>query len=111
MIPHVHPEGEPTPTVAELYERRDGSAEVAKWTEGSKTEPPKPAIYRLTDKGYAILGEIMRRNAAASIARGTANWEANESLRRANLTDEQKAAKATKGKGKSNGRKGAWTPS
>ncbi len=103
MIEHIHPEGEPTPTVAELYERRDGSAEVAKWTEGSKTERPKPSVYRLTDKGCAVLGEIMRRNAAASLARGTVGEEGVESVKR--------AAGRTDGKGKSNGRKSTWTPS
>lgn len=109
MIDHIHPEGEPTPTVAELYERRDGSAEVAKWTEGSKTEPPKPAIYRLTDKGYAVLGEIMRRNAQATLARGTGNVEAVEAMKKFTRSEKQETTKTKKGG--SRGSKGAWTPS
>lgn len=100
MIEHIHPEGEPTPTVAELYERHDGSAEVAQWTAGSKTAKPKPSVYRLTDKGYAILGEVMRRNALASLARGS---EAEEARLRQLRDHEQK--------GQGNGRKSAWTPS
>lgn len=72
MIEHIHPLGEPTPTVAELYERRDGSAEVNVWTAGSKTEPGKPSIYRLLPKGQAVISEIARRNAAATLARGSA---------------------------------------
>jgi hypothetical protein len=80
VIEHIHPEGEPTPTIQELYERRDGSAEVAKWTAGSKTGPPKPSVYRLTGKGHALLGEIMRRNAAGTLERGTAAAEAGAAL-------------------------------
>lgn len=106
MIEHGHPDGEPTPTVSELYERRDGSAEVAKWTEGSKTDPPKPSVYRLTDKGYAILGDIMRRNGAASVSRGSQREEAVNAIKTqaANRGNEPKSRK-------SSGRKGVWTPS
>lgn len=112
MIEHIHPDGEPTPTVAELYERRDGSAEVAQWTAGSKDgkTPPKPAVYLLTAKGYAVLGEIMRRNAAATLARGTARTEAVESVRRFARSAEQEQERKTR-KGKSSGRKSTWTPS
>lgn len=109
MIEHINPDGLPTPTVAELYERRDGSAEVVKWTEGSKTEPPKPSVYRLTEKGHALLGEIMRRNAEMTLARGSGNTDAVEAMKLFTRTDKQQAVKT--GKGKSRGSKGAWTPS
>ncbi len=81
MIEHIHPEGEPVPTVPELYERRAGLAEVASWTNGTKTDPPRPSTYRVTDAGHALLGEIMRRNALASLARGTVAEEAGAQVR------------------------------
>lgn len=80
MIEHIHPLGEPTPTVAELYERRDGSAEVNVWTAGSKTEPGKPSIYRLLPKGQAVITAIAQRNAAGTLARGSAADEAGAAL-------------------------------
>lgn len=76
MIEHIHPHGEPVPTVAELYERRDGSAEVVTWVGGTKTSPGKPGVYRLLPKGQAVISEIMARNAAGTIARGSASAEA-----------------------------------
>lgn len=101
MIEHVHPEGEPTPTVRELYERKDGSAEVATWTTGTKTKPGVPSTYRLTDKGHRLLGEIMRRNAIGSFIRGSEREEGVESVKMASLTS---------GEGKRSGRKD-WTES
>lgn len=75
MIEHIHPEGEPTPTVRELYERKDGSAEVATWTSGTKTTPGVPSTYRLLPKGWAVLGAIAARNAAGTLARNSASEE------------------------------------
>ncbi|WNN94074.1 hypothetical protein SEA_FREGLEY_48 [Microbacterium phage Fregley] len=109
MIPHINPAGEPTPTVEELYELRDGYAEVAKWTEGSKTEPPKPAVYRLTDKGHALLGEIMQRNAAATLARGSGATDAVDSMKKFVRSAKQQEVKDKKGKG--NGSKSKPSPS
>ncbi|QKO02799.1 hypothetical protein SEA_KELCOLE_46 [Microbacterium phage Kelcole] len=109
LIPHINPAGEPTPTVAELYELRDGYAEVAKWTEGSKTEPPKPAVYRLTDKGHALLGEIMQRNAAATLSRGSGATDAVDSMKKFVRSAKQQEVKDKKGKG--NGSKSKPSPS
>lgn len=82
MIEHIHPEGEPTPTLRELYERHDGSVEVVKWTEGNKKEKAKPSVFRLTEKGEALLKGIMARNAAATLARGTALEEGAARVKR-----------------------------
>lgn len=101
MIEHIHPEGEPTPTLRDLYERKDGSVEVVDWAT-PKGKPPYPSKYRLTDKGYAVLGEIMRRNGAATAARGTAQEEA--------IAIQKRMAEG-EGKGKGSGSKSAWTPS
>ncbi|UDL15421.1 hypothetical protein SEA_PEPE25_46 [Microbacterium phage Pepe25] len=109
MIPHINPAGEPTPTIAELYELHDGYAEVAKWTEGSKTEPPKPAAYRLTDKGNALLGEVMRRNADATLARGSGPADAVAAMERFVRSESQQATKDKKGK--SRGSKSKPSPS
>lgn len=99
MIEHAHPDGEPTPTVRELYERKDGSAEVVDWVT-PKGGKPTPTRFRLTPKGQAIISEIMRRNVAASMARGTVNEEAGAAMR---------ASAGTKGEG--DGSKGKSTPS
>lgn len=98
MIEHHHPDGEPTPTVPELYERRDGSAEVATWTAGTKTTPGKPSTYRLLPKGQAVISEIQHRNAAATLARGTAHEEAAAAVRAARArggTDDGSKGKST----------------
>lgn len=81
MIEHIHPEGEPTPTLRDLYERKDGSVEVVDWAQ-PKGKPAYPSKFRLTDKGQQVITEVMRRNAAGTIARGTANEEAVQRLLR-----------------------------
>lgn len=101
MIQHIHPDGEPTPTVQELYERKDGSAEAVTWSADKK---PVPTKFRLLPKGQALLGEIMRRNAAGTLARGTAAQEATDRLIQA-----RNERNETEKKGKSNGRKSSWT--
>lgn len=83
MIEHHHPDGEPTPTVRELYERKDGSAEATDWVKPNKTSPAVPTRFRLLPKGQAVISEIQRRNAAATLARGTARQEAGAALRAA----------------------------
>ncbi|QED11863.1 hypothetical protein SEA_MASHLEY_46 [Microbacterium phage Mashley] len=83
MIEHHHPDGEPTPTVRELYERRDGSAEAIDWVKPSKTAPAVPTRFRLLPKGQAVISEIQHRNAAATLARGTAREEAAAAVRAA----------------------------
>lgn len=96
MIPHVHPDGEPTPTLLELHERKDGSVEVVDYNKDLK-----PTKFRLTEKGHRLLGEIMRRNALASRARGTTEEEGVEIVRRMAKTPETER--------KGSGRKGTWT--
>ena len=78
MIEHIHPDGEPTPTVRELFERKDGSAEAVAW---SNDKIPVPTKFRLLPKGQAVISEIMRRNAAATLARGTVSEEAGAAMR------------------------------
>lgn len=70
MIEHIHPDGEPTPTVRELYERKDGSAEAVDWVRPNKTSPAVPTKFRLLPKGQQLITEIAQRNAAATLARG-----------------------------------------
>lgn len=93
MIEHVHPDGEPTPTVRDLYEMKDGLAEAVAFDKDLK-----PTRFRVTDKGHALLGEIMKRNAEGSIARGTVYQEGGASVVRAR-------------EGETNGKKSSWTPS
>ena len=75
MIEHIHPEGEPTPTLRDLYERKDGSVEVVDWAT-PKGKPAYPSRFRLTEKGRQAIAEVLRRNAEATLARGTGNEEA-----------------------------------
>lgn len=70
MIPHIHPDGEPTPTARELYEMKDGLAEAVDFNRNME-----PTRFRLTDKGHAHLGEIMRWNAMDTLDRGTSREE------------------------------------
>jgi len=98
VIEHIHPDGEPVPTARELYERRDGTAEATKWVNGEKkTDPPRPVMFRITDKGHALIGEIMRRNAKATLARGTAAAEAGARIRlnKEQEGDEKRGSKST----------------
>jgi len=93
MIEHIHPDGEPTPTVRELYEMKDGLAEAIAFDKDLK-----PTRFRLTDKGYAHLNAIMKRNAAATLSRGTVSQEGGASVVRSM-------------EGETNGKKSSWTPS
>lgn len=81
MIEHIHPEGEPTPTLRDLYERKDGSVEVVDWAQ-PKGKPAYPSKFRLLEKGRQAIAEVMKRNAAGTIARGSANEEAVQRLLR-----------------------------
>lgn len=102
MIEHIHPEGEPTPTLYDLYQRREGLVEVVTWSSDKKN--PLPTKYRVTDKGHRYLGEIMRRNALGSYIRGTAEEEAVEALKK--VADEPAPEKKT-----TKSRKANWTES
>lgn len=66
----------PVPTIRELAERRDGSAEVTHWVnEGTQKNPRMvPSRFRLLDKGNAILRDAMRHNAQVRLARGDGDW-------------------------------------
>lgn len=97
MIEHIHPEGEPTPTLRDLYDRKDGSVEVVDWSTPKGAKMPQPSKYRLTDKGNRVLGDIMRRNAAATEARGTLQEEGAAILMRAaRLKGEKHGSKSTR---------------
>lgn len=98
MIDHIHPDGEPTPTVRELYEMKNGYAEAV-----TLDQKMNPTTFRLTEKGAAVLGEIMRGNAKATLARGTARAEGSASMKR--IAEQKKEIV------KKNGRKSTWTPS
>ncbi|QIG59057.1 hypothetical protein SEA_FRANSOYER_49 [Microbacterium phage Fransoyer] len=106
MIEHIRADGEPTPTVRELYERRDGSAEATAW---SNDKVPVPTKFRLTDKGHAEIGRIMRANATETLRRGTGRLEGVMAVIRGseNLTPEQVKNREEK----RSGSKSAWTPS
>lgn len=80
MIQPMHTDDEPTPTIRELYERKDGSAEAVEFN--MKMEP---TVFRLTAKGNQILAGIMKRNAEASIARGSTKQEAAEAVVRSKV--------------------------
>lgn len=66
---------EPVPTAEALFNMGREYAEATAWVGGKKkSDPMRPTAFRITDKGHALLGEIMRRNAAAAIARGEGDW-------------------------------------
>ncbi|QGJ88923.1 hypothetical protein PBI_TEAMOCIL_72 [Microbacterium phage Teamocil] len=75
---------EPVPTVADLVRMGAEYAEVAEWTMGSKNgkTPPKPSKYLIHPKGHALLGDIMRRNAAEAVANGEGDWHPEPPHRR-----------------------------
>lgn len=77
MIPHIRPDGLPTPTVRELYERKEGLAEAVEFNKRME-----PTVFRLTDKGWALLGEIMRTNAQETLARHGGPEEAVARMKR-----------------------------
>lgn len=54
---------EPVPTAADLVKMGREYAVATGWTKGTKKEPAKPTYVQITDKGHALLGEVMRRNA------------------------------------------------
>lgn len=76
-IEHIHPEGEPVPTVRELADMKLGLAFATDWDKDGK-----PTRFRLTTDGYDYLGEIMRRNAEGTLARGSAGAEGIASMQR-----------------------------
>jgi len=100
VIEHIHPDGEPTPTVRELYERKDGSAEATVWVTPKGGETPVPTKFRLLPKGQAIITGIAQRNAAATLARNSAGEEGVAAMVKSRLEG-----------GSESGSKGKPTPS
>lgn len=98
MIEARHPDDEPTPTVRELYERKDGSAEAVDYDKDGR-----PTRFRLLPQGHELLNGIMRRNAERALERGSAQRDAYEAVRRAAMPV------AEKRKGASRGRKSTFT--
>ncbi|MGO1566476.1 MAG: hypothetical protein ACTHXC_00500 [Brachybacterium sp.] len=97
MIEHIHPDGLPTPTVRELYDMKNGYAEATAFD-----KKMNPTAFRLLPKGSALLAEIMHQNAAGTLERGSATWEATQSI--------IKARKARAAEERKSGKKQAWTP-
>lgn len=89
MIEHVHPGGEPTPTVADLVKMGRDYAHVIEWAGATKTKPGKPSKVRIMPKGHQLLGDIMKRNAAGTLARG-ARVEQAAAVAKARSTKEKK---------------------
>lgn len=100
VIDPSHPDDEPTPTVRELWAMKNGTVEAVDYDKEGR-----PTRFRLLPAGHALLNGIMRRNAERALARGVGatHREAVEAMRRARMPV------ADKKKGKSNGRKSAWT--
>lgn len=103
MIQPKHEDDEPTPTVHELWARKDGSAEAVDFT--AKGEPTR---FRLLPKGHELLNGIMCRNAERALARGAGalvreGWQA---IRDREVPTPEEAAKR---KAKSGGRKSTFT--
>ena len=96
MIEHDHPEGEPTPTVLELYERKDGSAEAVSWATPKGSKVSVPTRFQLLPRGQKIISDIARRNAMMTELRGTAREEGVAAVIRAatELTPEQQKNRA-----------------
>ena len=64
-----------TPTVEELAALGPEYAVATDWVRGRrKNDPPVATRWRITDKGHAMLGEAMRRNALEAIAAGVGDW-------------------------------------
>ena len=63
---------EPVPTAADLVRMGPEYAQADGWTAAKKGGPARPTTVRITAKGHALLGDIMRRNAAeAAQPKGT----------------------------------------
>lgn len=67
---------EPVPTPDDLVKMGPEYAVVTKWvTEGTgKNKRSRPTEWRVLDKGHALMGEVMRRNAAEAVAAGEGDW-------------------------------------
>lgn len=99
MIEPTHEGDEPTPTVRELWARKDGSAEAVDFNKDGE-----PTRFHLTLKGHALLNGIMRRNAERALARGAGALarDAQQAVRGRPMPDTTK-------KGTSRGRKSTFT--
>lgn len=54
---------EPVPTAADLVRMGPEYAEADGWSPARNGKPATPTIVRITPKGHALMGDIMRRNA------------------------------------------------
>lgn len=103
MIEPRHEDDEPTPTVRELWARKDGSVEAVDFNKDGE-----PTRFRLLPKGHELLNGIMRRNAERALARGAGALvrDARQAVRERAVPTREEAAKE---KGKSRGRKSTFT--
>lgn len=65
---------EPVPTARDLVKMGPEYAVATGWTKGTKSKPAEPTTVRIMAKGHALLGDIMRRNAAEAVAAGVGDW-------------------------------------
>ncbi|QGJ95288.1 hypothetical protein QDA11_gp69 [Microbacterium phage Jayden] len=73
---------EPVPTARDLVKMGREYAEAVGWTKGTRTSPAEPTAVRILPKGHALLGDIMRRNAAEAVANGEGDWHPEPPHRR-----------------------------
>lgn len=66
-------QNEHVPTVRELYAMQGRQLLYVRPVAWDKKK--NPTIFQLLDAGYALLGDIMRRNAARARAQGLGDWE------------------------------------
>jgi hypothetical protein len=78
MTDRVH-----VPTVPELQQMGEEYAVPLTWVNDGTAKHPKmrATSWRVTDKGHALMGEAMRANAQAAIARGEGDWQQPPSRR------------------------------
>lgn len=75
------PDLEPVPTVRQLAEMNEGYAVAIDWDKDGK-----PTKWRLLEGGTKLLGQIMARNAEATIAWRQENWTSPQSRQIPGLT-------------------------
>ncbi|AWY05421.1 hypothetical protein HOT42_gp72 [Microbacterium phage Metamorphoo] len=65
---------EPVPSASDLVRMGPEYAEAAGWVKKNKSSAAEPTGIRIHPKGHALLGDIMRRNAAEAVANGEGDW-------------------------------------
>lgn len=56
----------PVPTAHDLVRMGREYAIALSWTKATKAEPSRPAVVQITDKGHALIGQVMRENVEES---------------------------------------------